>query len=99
MADITNQQLLEALSEQIGVITDIMVTKQDLTEALKDYPTKQDLKDALGNHPTKQDLKDALGNYPTKQDLKNELKTLQTQHDRDYGDIRGRLTRAANVIA
>jgi hypothetical protein len=32
--DISNQQLLDALTDQLGVITDNMVTKQDLEERL-----------------------------------------------------------------
>ncbi len=32
------------------------LTKSDLQETLKDYPTKQDLHNALKDYPTKQDL-------------------------------------------
>lgn len=38
--DLTNQELLAALTEQLGVITDNMVTKDDL----KGFATKDDLK-------------------------------------------------------
>jgi hypothetical protein len=78
--DLTNQQLLTALSEQLGVITDAMATKDDLKnfitkEDAKAFATKQDLK----NFITKEDAKafatkDDLKAFATKQDL-TELRT------------------------
>jgi hypothetical protein len=38
--DITNQQLLDALTDQLGTITDHMITKDDL----KGFATKDDIK-------------------------------------------------------
>ena len=52
----------------------IPLSKDDLTDALKQYPTKDDLTDALKQYPTKDDLKNVLKNYPTKDDLSKELK-------------------------
>lgn len=42
--DITNRDLLTAMTQQLAVITDNMVTKQDLKEELKRFATKNDLK-------------------------------------------------------
>jgi len=75
--DLTNQQLLEAISDMFQGITDIMVTKDDLKQALDNYPSKDDLKQALNDYPTKDDLKVALGDHPTKNDLKRELGHLE----------------------
>lgn len=36
------------------------LTKDDLTDALKNYPTKDDLKKELSNYPTKEDLNQRL---------------------------------------
>lgn len=44
------------------------LTKEDLTNILKDYPTKNDLK---------KELKKELSNYPTKDDLNQRLTTFQ----------------------
>ncbi len=57
------------------------ITKEDLKDALQDYPTKEDLKDALQDYPTKEDLKDALQDYPTKDNLKREISALETRTD------------------
>jgi hypothetical protein len=48
---------------------DSPVTKKELTEVLKDYPTKKDLAKVLSDYPTKKDLAEVLNNYPTKKDL------------------------------
>ncbi len=53
--DITNRQLLDAMTQQLGVITDNMVTKKDLQNELKRFATKDDLK----RFATKDDLKSA----------------------------------------
>ena len=119
MADITNQQLLDSMTEQVGVIIKnelkAFATKDDLKTALKDYPTKQDLKN---------ELKNELKAYATKDDLNDGLKALQlrlerriadsqrinVQHhlatrkeigglNKDYSNLRDRLTRAADAIA
>lgn len=87
-ADITNQQLLDAMTAQLGVITDNMVTKDDLKEELKSFATKEDLKSfvtkddlksELQNFATKDDLKQELQNFPTKDDLKQELEGFATK--------------------
>jgi len=48
------------LSTFLNVITDLkqtLVSKTDLKEALRDYPTKEDLKEALEDYPTKEEVK------------------------------------------
>jgi hypothetical protein len=91
--DLTNQQLLTALSEQLGVITDAMATKDDLKnfitkEDAKAFATKQDLK----NFITKEDAKafatkDDLKAMATKQDLVQLRVGLETRMD----DLAGRM--------
>jgi hypothetical protein len=80
--DITNRELLEAMTQQLGIITDNMVTKKDLREVLQDYPTKRDLKEILKDYATKDDLK----RFATKEDLKrfatkDDLKRFATKED------------------
>jgi len=76
--DITNQQLLEALTDQLGVITDQMVTKTDLKRELKRFSTKKDLKRLEAKlAATQSDLEAKLAD--TKADLgaKNGLQQLE----------------------
>ena len=61
----------------------IPLSKDDLTGALKNYPTKEDLRKELSNYPTKEDLKNVLSNYPTKEDLRKELSNYPTKDDLD----------------
>lgn len=95
MADITNQQLLESLTSQFGIIAnglDTLATKDDVTELatkddLKSYATKDDLKDLatkedLKNYATKKDLKDELKIFVTKDDLKQTETNLEAKIDR-----------------
>lgn len=49
--DITNRQLLDALTDQLGVITDNMVTKHDLKEDLR--AAKDELKSELERATTR----------------------------------------------
>lgn len=56
MADITNQQVLDSVNTSIQGLIDVMVTKDDLREALKVYATKDDLK----AFASKDDLKSSL---------------------------------------
>lgn len=53
---------------------DLPVTKKELKEVLKEYPTKADLKQELSQYATKEDLKNELSKYATKKELKKELK-------------------------
>jgi hypothetical protein len=57
MSDITNQQLLEAMTESIQNIADNMVTKKDLDERLKAFATREELDERLKSFATKDDLK------------------------------------------
>lgn len=95
MADITNQQLLDSLTSQFGVIEnglDTLATKDDVTQLatkddLKSYATKDDLKNLatkedLKNYATKKDLKDELKNFVTKDDLKQTETNLEAKIDR-----------------
>lgn len=66
MTDISNKQLLRAMTDQLGVITDNMATKKDLDDRLKGFATKDDLK----AFATKDDLRAELKSYATKADLK-----------------------------
>jgi hypothetical protein len=42
-----NKNLLNAMTEQLGVITDNMVTKDELKEELKKFPTRDEVKDIV----------------------------------------------------
>ena len=53
MADLTNQQLLYTMTNQLGIITDQMITKDDL----KAFVTKANLKEELKAFATKADVK------------------------------------------
>ena len=44
MADMTNQQVLEGVTELIGQLADAMVTKDEFKQELKRFATKGDLK-------------------------------------------------------
>lgn len=52
-----NKQLLKALNQQLGTITDNMATKDDLRQTLKNHPTHTDLKQAFKDCATKEDIK------------------------------------------
>lgn len=69
MADITNQQVLDGITELISGVVDNMVTKDDLKEELKRFPTKDELKQELERFPTKDELKQELKRFATKNDL------------------------------
>lgn len=45
--DTGNERLLDAMTQQLGVITDTMVTKDELKEELKKFPTKAEVKDIV----------------------------------------------------
>jgi len=77
MADITNQQLLDALTDQLGIITDQMVTKDDLNKELERFANKEDLerfatKDDLQRLAAKNDLEHSAIN----QNINNVLTRL-----------------------
>jgi hypothetical protein len=90
MADITNQQLLEALTAQLGVITDQMVTKDDLKRELENFVTKDDLKREIGRLDRKLDSHKAIN-------IKHHLETRKMIADLDsrFTNLREGLARAA----
>jgi len=45
--DTSSKNLLNAMTQQLGVITDTMVTKDDLKEELKRFPTRAEVKDIV----------------------------------------------------
>jgi len=61
MADITNQQLMDGLTELIAGLAEVMVTKEEA----KAFATKEDLKAFI----TKDDLKQELKRFATKDDI------------------------------
>jgi hypothetical protein len=77
MPDITNQQLLDALTDQLGIITENMVTRDDVQkivrEETKGFATKDDLKAFV----TKDDLKDIERRMATKDDLNSAVTRLE----------------------
>ena len=68
------QELLVAMTEQLGVITDNMVTKEDLIEQIAQCATKEDLKRFA--------TKDDLGQFATKDDLSESTNRLDGRLDR-----------------
>lgn len=102
--DVSSKSLLEAMTEQLGVITDNMVTKQDLKEELKHFVTKDDLKEELKRFATKDELKD----FATKKDVReivgDELRSPQTKKyfrgivREETADIRGEQLRQGALL-
>jgi hypothetical protein len=45
--DTSSKHLLNAMTEQLGVITDTMVTKDEFKEELKKFPSKNEVKDIV----------------------------------------------------
>jgi len=45
--DTSSKSLLNAMTQQLGVITDTMVTKDELKEELKKFPTRAEVKDIV----------------------------------------------------
>ena len=84
MADLTNQQLMDNLTDLISVITDNMVTKEDA----KQFVTKDDAKQFLTKEDAKRfATKDDLKDFATKQDLERFASKL------DLTNMESRLTR------
>ncbi len=70
---VTNEKIM-------GVLLDMderMVTKEDLTEALKDYPTKADLSETLKDFAKKSDLE------RFKEEILDEVRPLSKALDKD----------------
>ena len=87
--DITNQQLLDALSQQLGTISDNMVVRADVEEivegkiqqAVKGLATKDELKVAIKGLATKDELKVAIKGLATRDELKAAIKGLATRDE------------------
>ena len=57
------------------------LTREDLQNELRRYPTKEDLQNELRRYATKEDLQNELRRYATKEDLQNELRNYATKED------------------
>lgn len=88
--DTSNKNLLEVMTQQLGVITDNMVTKKDLKEELKAFVTKDDLKEELKHFATKDDLQRVETRLERK--IESSKKANVAHHLRTRADI-GRLNR------
>ena len=109
MPDPTTQQILskiDTMSGQLSVITEHMVTKDDLEERLKPFATKDELKKALENVATRDDLHHATARLECKLDSHQRAnighhlvvrESLGNLH-RQVGGLREGLSQAAGPI-
>lgn len=70
---VTNEKIMEVLLD----MDERMVTKEDLTEALKDYPTKADLSETLKDFAKKADLE------RFKEEILDEVRPIGKAVDKD----------------
>ncbi|MDP3646135.1 MAG: hypothetical protein Q8R25_03535 [bacterium] len=70
---VTNEKIMEILLD----MDERMLTKEDLTEALKDYPTKADLADTVKDFAKKSDLE------KFKEDILEEIRPISKAVDKD----------------
>lgn len=106
MPDITNQQLLDALTDQLGAITENMATKNDVQEIVHDHTRGFATKDDLKPFATKTDLDSAITRLERKissnqtVNIKHHLETRQAIGDLNhkFDTLREGLARAAEAI-
>lgn len=81
MTDVTNQQLLQAISDNNALIVGVAQTVETIVDNMV---TKKDLDDRLKAHPTKKDLDDRLKKFATKDDLQQ----TETRLENKIGEVK-----------